>query len=45
VDELAAQDPALLAARLRASGPGEVLDARVRVWVRAARKAVGAAPL
>ncbi|HTO96869.1 MAG TPA: DUF4332 domain-containing protein [Myxococcales bacterium] len=45
VPTLAAQDPALLAQRLRAAGAGEVLDARVRVWVRAARKAVGGPPL
>ncbi len=45
VDALAAQDPPVLAERLRASGAGEVLDPRIRVWVRAARKAVGGPPL
>ena len=40
VEALAIENPAALAARLRATRHGEVLDARVRVWVRAARRQV-----
>ncbi len=45
VPALAEQDPALLARRLRATTGAEVLDSRVRVWVRAARRRIGAPPL
>ncbi len=40
VEALAGATPATLAARLRAATHAEVLDARVRVWVRAARREV-----
>ena len=45
VPDLAGQDPALLARELRSRTREEVLDARIRVWVRAARRQVGMAPL
>lgn len=40
VASLAAQDPAVLGERLQKSGTRPVVDARVRVWVKAAREAV-----
>ena len=40
VEALAVANPAALAVRLRATLHEEVLDARVRVWVRAARRQV-----
>lgn len=41
IDDLAAADPAALASRLAALAPGRITDARVRVWVRAARRIAG----